>query len=159
MGRIGEALAEAHRIAWEDPAPEWFAPARTTVEGLDAAAAAAPPGTGLNAPWQVVRHLRTGFALWRRWLADEPADPADFGAPDEWTPVAEPSPDSWATLVTAAIAEERALRAVVAGLADETMLTIDARFGETPLSLAVGLVAHTSYHAGELRTLASTLGR
>ena len=33
MSTLGEVLSEAHRIAWEDPDPEWFAPARRTVEG------------------------------------------------------------------------------------------------------------------------------
>lgn len=40
MAAIGEATAEPHRIAWEDPGPGWFTPARQTIGGLAAAAAA-----------------------------------------------------------------------------------------------------------------------
>ena len=114
MSTLGEVLAEAHRIAWEDPDPEWFAPARRTVEGMSAATAASAPGPDLNAPWRVLGHLRTGFALWARWLAGEPAEPADFGATDEWAPVTDPSPAAWAALVADAIAEEARLRRAVA---------------------------------------------
>ena len=155
MATLGAALAEAHRIAWEDPGPEWFAPARQTVEALDAAAAATVPGAGLNAPWRVVHHLRTGFALWGRWLAGESADPADHGAGEDWAPVADPTPAAWQALVAGTIAEEAALQAVVAGMTDEQLLAVDARYGETPLALVLSFIAHTGYHAGELRTLAS----
>ncbi len=37
MATPGAALAEAHRIAWEDPGLDWFAPSRQTVVALGAA--------------------------------------------------------------------------------------------------------------------------
>jgi len=155
METLGQALAQAQRIAWEDPGPEWFAPARATIESFDAAAAASPPGSGLNAPWRVLSHLRTGYALWARWLEGEEADPADFGATEEWTPIEDPSPAAWAVVVADAVAEEARLRRVIARLPDDVLFTPDPRFGETPLTMILSFIAHTSYHAGELRTLAS----
>ncbi len=154
MARLGESLAEAHRIAWEDPGPEWFTPALATIESLDATTAASSPFSGLNAPWQVLLHLRTGFALWARWLAGEAADPADFGAGAEWNVMSDPSPAAWADLLVATIREEAALRAVIAGMPDERLLEVEPRFGEAPLAVVLSLVAHTGYHAGELATLA-----
>jgi hypothetical protein len=155
VATLGEALAEAHRIAWEDPGPEWFAPVRPTIEALGAVTAARPPGPGLNPPWRVLSHLRTGYALWARWLAGEVADPAGFGAGEEWTPVADPSPAAWEALVAEAIADEARLRAVIAGMPDERLLAVEPRFAETPLALVLSFIAHTGYHAGELATLAS----
>ena len=123
--------------------------------GLTSATAASAPGPDLNAPWRVLGHLRTGFALWARWLAGEPAEPADFGATDEWAPVTDPSPAAWAALVADAIAEEARLRRAVADMPEASLLAVDPRFGEAPLAVIVGLITHTGYHAGELRTLAS----
>ena len=158
MATFGETLAEAERITWEVPEAGWFPPARTTVEALDAAAAAARPAGTANAAWNVLRHLHVGHALWRRWLAGQPADPAEFGAETEWEPVTDASPEAWAALKAAAIAEEAAFRDLISGQPDGWFTEVDPRFGETRLATVVGLIVHTGYHAGELATLASVIG-
>ncbi len=152
MATLGAALAEAHRIAWEDPAPEWFAPARQTVEALGATEAATIPGPGLNAPWRVVHHLRTGFALWARWLAGEPADPA-ITEQAMSGPVADPTPAAWQALIAGAIADEGPAGSR-RGHDGRQLLAVVPRYGSAA-GARLSFIAHTGYPAGELRTLAS----
>ncbi len=157
--RLGPALAEALRIAYDDAAADWFPPLRPTVDALPAAEASVA-GPGLNAPWQVLEHLRIGMAVWGTYLADGRFDPAAFGGGREWEPVADVSEAAWDALRAQVGDLEASFRAVVAGLPDAALWAPDPVLGgSTRLDIVLSTLVHLGFHAGELATLASARRR
>lgn len=155
-GTIGAALAEAVRISFDDASADWFPPVAASVDALTPDQAARPGCDG-NAPWQVLDHLRIGFAIWGEFLATGRFEPARFGGGTEWQPIEAPSPDDWARLRSRTREAEADLRAVLAGLDDNELLAADPSLGGmTRLALALSTLAHLGYHAGELATLTTT---
>jgi hypothetical protein len=158
---IGPALAEAVRISFDDASADWFPPVAPSVDALTAAEAARAGCDG-NAPWQVLDHLRIGFAIWGEFLATGRFEPTRFGGGTEWQPVEASGPDDWQLLRSRTRDAETAFRAVLAGLDDDGLLAADpALGGMTRLALALSTIAHLAFHAGELATLTSAarLGR
>lgn len=152
-GAIGPALAEAVRISYDDASADWFPPVAPSVDALTPEEAARPGCDG-NAPWQVLDHLRIGFAIWGEFLATGRFEPVRFGGGTEWQPVEAPSPGDWERLRRRTREAEAAFRAVLAGLDDDVLLAADPSLGGmTRLALVLSTLAHLGYHAGELATL------
>jgi hypothetical protein len=114
------------------------------------------PGTKL--PWRVLDHLRIGLELWRDAMEGRPMDPPAHGAAAEWTPVTEPTAAAWADLRKRALEANRAFALTVAAIPDARLLALDPAIGACPLDVILSILAHTGYHAGELRTLRTIIG-
>jgi hypothetical protein len=152
-GVIGPSLAEAVRISFDDSSADWYPPVAQSVDALTPSEAARP-GCDENAPWQVLDHLRLGFAIWGEFLATGRFEPVRFGGGTEWQPIEAPSPNDWERLRRRTSEAEAAFRAVLAGLDDDQLLAADPSLGGmTRLALVLSTLAHLGYHAGELATL------
>lgn len=153
---LGLGLTEAFNSA----KPSAFAPFGEATAGLSAAQAARVPGERMNSVWAVVNHLWFWNEVPLRMLRGEQVEPAELGAADwqGWPPVADPADEAaWQAARERTIAANAAFAAAVAELAPETLAADLAGWGPA-WAIIQGMLAHNSYHLGEIVTLRHTQG-
>lgn len=155
-----EHLAMGLTESFNSPSPNAFAPFGLATDGITAAQAAASPGERMNSIWAVVNHLWFWNEAPLRKLRGEAFEPADFGAPDwnGWPPVGDPADEAaWQAARERALASNAAFAAAVAALSPE-QLAADLPGWGPAWAIVQGMLAHNSYHIGEIVTLRHAQG-
>ena len=143
-----EHLAEALEAFFADRGNYWHAPFTEAVRGLTAQDAARAPGPGLHSVWDLVGHIRFCHELVHHLIEGRAPDRTE--APADWPAVADPTDEAaWALAVEQAVAANRALVAAVRALPEER-LGLEGNWVQAPLRLLHGLIAHNSYHIGQM---------
>jgi hypothetical protein len=156
-----QTMSEAHHLglglteAFNSPKPTAFAPFREATAGISAAQAARVPGERMNSIWAVVNHLWFWNEVPLRMLRGEAIDPAELGAPDwqGWPPAGDPSDEAaWTAACERALAANAAFAAATAELSPAALAADLAGWGPA-WAIIQGMLAHNSYHLGEIITL------
>ena len=148
---LSESLTEYFNSA----KPAAFAPFGTATEGLSAAQAATVPGERMNSIWAVVNHLWFWNEVPLRMFRGQPVEPADLGAADwkGWPPIGDPTDEAaWQAARTRALEANAAFATAVAEF-DPARLQEDLAGWGPAWSIIQGMLAHNSYHLGEIVTL------
>lgn len=135
--------------------PTAFASFGLATAGIGAAQAAGVPGERMNSIWAVVNHIWFWNEVPMRKLRGEEVAPSELGAPDwsGWPPIGDPADEgAWQA------ARERAMAAVNAHAAAIAELSPAAIAADLPgwgpaWAVIQGMMAHNSYHIGEIVTL------
>ena len=143
------------REAFNSEKPSAFAPFGEATAGIGAAQAARVPGERMNSIWAVVNHLWFWNEVPRRLLRGEQIDPADLGAPDwqGWPPAGDPTDEAaWEAARERALLANAAFAAAAAELSPEALAADLPGWGPT-WAIVQSMMAHNSYHLGEIVTL------
>jgi hypothetical protein len=135
--------------------PNAFVPFGLATEGLTAAQAARVPGERMNSIWAVVNHLWFWNEVPLRKVRGQESDPAELGAADwqGWPPAGDPADEAaWQAARARAIAANSAFAAAVGALGPEALAADLPNWGPT-WAVVQGMLAHNSYHIGEIVTL------
>ena len=131
--------------------------ARSLVAGLTPDQAAAHPIPGGHSVWEIVLHM-TAWAreVERRLGGAEPAPPAE----GDWPEVGEPRAEAWAHAIEELVAVTTRLGAAAEAFAPATWAAPvggerlpELGTGVSYAEMAVGLLQHTVYHAGQIALL------
>lgn len=160
----GQHLAEALEQLFINPAPGWFSPFMSVLEGMTAAQAAVVPAERFNSVWGVVNHVRFWQAAMLRQLQQQTVDFPALGSEDGsgWPPVVDASDEAaWQTAQADVLSANRALAQYVAGLSDADL---DERISDnaewnTRRHIIQSMIAHNSYHTCELITIRHMQGQ
>lgn len=124
----------------------WHVSLWDSVKDLTPAQAAWAPSPSRNSIWQIVDHV----ALWKddgaRRISKEPPRPAGWHAGVDWRPIPAATDAAWQKSL-------RSLREAHARVA-AALVT----HGETDLGTIRGLIAHDSYHGGQICYLRALQG-
>lgn len=127
----------------------WFCPLPEAVAGLTAVEAARAPGPGLNSIWGLVNHIRFEHECIIGRLQGREIDAEGLGHEYGWPPAGAPDDEAaWQEACRLAIARNAELAALVAALPEERLAAASPG-GRDSLWL-YGLLAHTSYHVGQI---------
>lgn len=141
--------------AFNSEKPSAFAPFGEATAGIGAAQAARVPGERMNSIWAVVNHLWFWNEVPLRLLRGEQVDPAELGAADwqGWPPAGDPADEAaWEAARERALFANAAFAAAVAELSPEALAADLPGWGPT-WAIVQGMMAHNSYHLGEIVTL------
>lgn len=159
-------MSEARHIAigltesFNSEKPSAFAPFGAATEGISAAQAAAAPGERMNSIWAVVNHIWFWNEVPLRMVRGQAVEPSELGAPDwqGWPPVGDPADEeAWQAARARALAANAAFAAAVAELSPEAIAGDLAGWGPA-WAVIQGMLAHNSYHLGEIVTLRHAQG-
>ena len=120
-----------------------------TLAGISAAEASIPVGGKCATIAAQVAHVIFYLDVLDRFLRSGQDEQVDWG--EVWRTVSDVSPEEWAAL------QER-LRQTYARIR-ETIQTFDRWAEEHSIGGAIGVVAHTAYHLGEIRQATCTVKR
>jgi DinB superfamily len=140
--------------------PQAFAPFGEATAGISAAEAARASGERMNSIWAVVNHLWFWNEVPLRKLRGQPIDLVELGAPDwqGWPPIGDPADEgAWQAARERAIAANQAFAAAVAELSPEAIAANLEDWGPA-WAVIQGMLAHNSYHLGEIVTLRHAQG-
>ncbi|HMQ32522.1 MAG TPA: DinB family protein [Chloroflexaceae bacterium] len=135
--------------------PAAFAPFSMATDGLSAAQAARVPGERLNSIWAVTNHLWFWNEAPLRLLRGQAVEPAELGAADwkGWPPAGDPADEAaWQAARARAIEANAAFAAAAAELAPEALAAELPGWGPA-WAIVQSMLAHNSYHTGEIMTL------
>lgn len=134
-----------HGGAWHGPA------IAETLEGVDAAAAAARPIATAHSIWEIVHHLTVWNDLPRRRIDGERG--AELPADEDWQAVEDASEESWQRALVALKASHRRLHDRLAALTDDELERPVAGSDPTVRSMVLGVLQHNAYHGGQIAVL------
>lgn len=130
----------------------WHGPAvAETLEGVDAATAAARPLAGAHSIWEIVHHLTTWNEVPLRRLDGERME--DVSDSRDWPPVADTSPAAWKAALAKLEAAHTALHARVRDLSDSQLEGPVAGSDPTVRGMLLGVLQHNAYHTGQMAFL------
>lgn len=133
-----------------DTPHRWHVSLMTAVEGLSAAQAAWTPAPRRNSIWKIVDHL----SLWKeevaRRAAGQPPRPAGWAGEHDWHDVPEATDAAWqASLRRLRDAHARVTAALVRR-SDDDLQAGPVGHDKTLYQEFAGLIAHDSYHCGQI---------
>ena len=144
-------LADALEGLFANPEHGWFTPFSVAVTGLTAAQAASVPAPRFNSVWAVVNHTRFWQEVFLLRLRGLPVDREAFGAKNGWPPAGDPADEqTWQAACARAIAVNKELATLVAGLSDEELAQPTAPGRAKRYQAVQWLIAHNSYHTCEI---------
>ena len=155
-----EWLVKAMGMAFERGRGLWADSLLDVLDGLTAEQAAwKPQGGGTRSIWEIVRHVTFWKDALRQRLEGGPW--ADTSGHEEkgWPPVTDTSEEAWAETLKHLRRSHEALVQAVSRLADEQL---DEPFPgeEEPIGEhLLGVIAHDTYHTGQILTLRQLQGR
>ena len=148
-------------VAWLDHTfsqEGWHVSVIASVQDLTAAQAAWVPAPERNSIWTIVDHV----ALWKeegaRRLAGQPARPAGWAKAHDWRRLDQVSEERWQAAVERLKAAHGAMRGSLAALSDADLHAPAPGSSEPRLATVSGLIAHDSYHCGQICYLRALQG-
>lgn len=129
----------------------WFIPFTDAVEGLTAAQAAQIPAPRFNSVWAVVNHVCFWQDVMLKKLRGLPVDKSVLNADQGWQQPTDPDDESaWRSTCTRAVELNHELAATIAQLDDADLEHPLETWDETQVQAIHGLIAHNTYHIGEI---------
>ena len=151
----------ADLIAWLDHTfsqEGWHVSLLASVQDLTAAQAAWVPAPERNSIWRIVDHV----ALWKeegaRRLAGQPPRPPGWSKAHDWLPLDQVSEERWQAAVQRLTRAHGAVRASLAAVSDGDLRAPAPGSSEPRLATVRGLIAHDSYHCGQICYLRALQG-
>ncbi len=127
----------------------WHGPAvAETLDGVDAATAAARLYPGGHSIWEIVHHLTVWNEAPRRRLDGERL--VDLPAERDWPPVGDTSDAAWRAALAALEGAHAALHARVLDFTDGQLDDPVAGSDPTARGMLAGVLQHNAYHAGQI---------
>ena len=152
---VDELLAWMDHVFSEDG---WHVSVLASVQDLTAAQAAWAPAPERNSIWRIVDHV----ALWKeegaRRLAAQPSRPAGWAKAHDWQRVDQVSEERWRTAVQRLISAHGTMRSSLAAMSDDDLRSPAPGSSVPQLATVRGLIAHDSYHCGQICYLRALQG-
>ena len=148
-------------IAWLDHTfsqEGWHVSLLASVQDLTAAQAAWVPAPERNSIWRIVDHV----SLWKeegaRRMAGQPPRPSGWAKAHDWPPLDQVSEERWQAAVQRLTRAHGAVRASLGAMSDGDLRAPGPGSSEPRLATVSGLIAHDSYHCGQICYLRALQG-
>lgn len=148
-------------VEWMDHVFEregWHVSLLDSVKGLSSRQAAWTPSPERNSIWKIVEHL----ALWKeegaRHLRGDPPRPAGWAKEHDWPATGEVSDPRWQGAVGRLIDAQRTVRALLERHSEADVDCPLPGFSGSAAATIRGIVAHDSYHCGQICYLRALQG-
>jgi uncharacterized damage-inducible protein DinB len=149
------AMPELERIVAEIrssfDSKAWYGPSLLeSLQGVDAASAAAHPIPGAHSIWEQVNHI---LYTQRILLKRINGDPARWNHAEDWPPVTDPSATAWQQTITALKQAEQELETAIARFPESRLEQPLGADGTSAYRNFQGHAQHNAYHAGQIMLL------